>query len=215
MKKYKVYMHTNTSNDKKYIGITSQRLNSRFRDGQGYDLGYSRPTYFFNAICKHGWDNFETTVLASGLSADEAKMKEIELIREYNTNNRQLGYNISEGGDVRVGRMKLSKEERKRRSDYMRNRVVSDETRKKMSEAKKDYIPWNKGKTGIYSEERLAKLTIGKKVVDAYGNIFKSIKACAEHYGIDRGNLNAYVTGRVNMPKKYKHLGIEYYNGKE
>ena len=34
----------------------------------------------------------------------------------------------------------------------------SMEAKKKMSLAKQNYIPWNKGKTGVYSEETLGKL---------------------------------------------------------
>lgn len=32
----------------------------------------------------------------------------------------------------------------------------------KMAVAKKNYIPWNKGKTGIYSEEILKKMAEGR-----------------------------------------------------
>ena len=38
--------------------------------------------------------------------------------------------------------------------------VYSDETRQKMSESSKGQIPWNKGKTGVYSEETRQKMSL-------------------------------------------------------
>lgn len=55
---------------------------------------------------------------------------------------------------------------------------ISEETRRKLSEARKGKIPWNKGKTGIYSEETKQKISNtlkenipwnkGKKMSEAY-----------------------------------------------
>ena len=48
----------------------------------------------------------------------------------------------------------------------LRGRKISEESRKHISEACKGRVPWNKGKTGIYSEETINKLRIanlGKK----------------------------------------------------
>ena len=89
-------MHTNKINDKKYIGITC-RENPKWRWGQ-YGQKYQDSRYFWNAIQKYGWENFEHKILFYNLSEEEAKQKEIELIAKYNTTNRKLGYNISAGG---------------------------------------------------------------------------------------------------------------------
>lgn len=47
-----VYVHTSPSG-KKYVGVTSQYPNARWRNGKGYK---SSPA-FNNAIQKYGWDN--------------------------------------------------------------------------------------------------------------------------------------------------------------
>ena len=92
---YTVYMHVNKIDNKKYIGITMQDPKIRWgSNGSGY-LGCN---VFYNAINKYGWDNFEHIILHEGLTQDEACIKEVELIKEYNTTNRLYGYNISEGG---------------------------------------------------------------------------------------------------------------------
>ena len=92
---YIVYMHT-CPNGKKYIGITSQTPERRWQKGKGYAYG-SNP-YFYNAIEKYGWDNIEHTILFRNLTKDEAEEKEIELIKEHKTSQREYGYNIDLGG---------------------------------------------------------------------------------------------------------------------
>lgn len=95
-KTWYVYMHTNTINNKKYIGITSNTPSRRWRkDGYGY-----RKQPFGNAIKKYGWDAFNHDILYSGLTKEDALEKEMSLIKQYNTCDPLYGYNITEGGDV-------------------------------------------------------------------------------------------------------------------
>lgn len=93
-RKWCVYMHINKINNKKYIGITYQKPSLRWRSrGQGYRTC----TYFYNAIKKYGWDNFEHKILLENLTEEEAEKKEIELIKFYGTQVPN-GYNIDAGG---------------------------------------------------------------------------------------------------------------------
>lgn len=93
---YKVYIHKNKLNGKVYIGITSQPVNQRWRNGTNY---YGNE-YFNNSIKKYGWNNFEHEVLYDGLTKEEAEQIEIELIKHYNSTNRDKGYNIENGGNT-------------------------------------------------------------------------------------------------------------------
>lgn len=93
---YTVYCHTNRINGKKYIGITKQRPSKRWHNGEGY----IESPRFYNAIKKYGWHNFTHEILYTGLSQEEAKQKEIDLIAEWNLNDENFGYNISLGGDM-------------------------------------------------------------------------------------------------------------------
>lgn len=81
-------------NGKKYYGITSQKLNRRWRNGNGYKKKYII-TY---AIEKYGWDNIEKKVLFTGLTQEEASKIEIELITKDKTTDRKYGYNLAPGG---------------------------------------------------------------------------------------------------------------------
>ena len=91
---YCVYKHTNVINGKVYIGITSEDPKIRWNNGNGY----KRQPYFWNAIQKYGWDNFQHEVLFDKLSEEDACQKEIDLISFYNSNDKECGYNISFGG---------------------------------------------------------------------------------------------------------------------
>lgn len=95
---YTVYCHKNKINGKIYIGITSQNAERRWQKGAGY---YG--TYFYNAIKKYGWDGFEHQILAEGLTKEQAEAMEIHLIAKHNSTDREIGYNIAEGGKVIVG----------------------------------------------------------------------------------------------------------------
>ena len=60
--KYTVYMHITPSN-KRYIGITCQDVQQRWRNGKGYKKNQA----FFNAIKKYGWDNIRHDVVERDL----------------------------------------------------------------------------------------------------------------------------------------------------
>lgn len=94
-KKYCIYCHTNNINKKKYIGITKRNPKYRWNNGKGY---FSN-SYFYNAIEKYGWENFNHEVLFENLEEIEAKSLEIKLIKEMNTTFPN-GYNITLGGDI-------------------------------------------------------------------------------------------------------------------
>ena len=91
---YTVYMHTCLKNNKKYIGITMCKPEQRWQNGKAY-----RTCRLFNsAIKKYGWDNFEHKILFSQLTKKEASDMEISLIKKYQSNNINFGYNLDSGG---------------------------------------------------------------------------------------------------------------------
>ena len=96
---FTVYKHT-TPSGRVYIGITSVDVKDRWMSGHGY----RHNSYFENAIKKYGWNNIKHEILLTELSKDEAENAEIELIKQFNSNNRKYGYNIESGGNSQ-GRM--------------------------------------------------------------------------------------------------------------
>ena len=106
-----VYLHTNKINGKKYVGITSQKPERRWNNGNGY----KDSPRFWNAIQKYGWDNFKHEVLLTRETYDYACQAEKCLIRHYKTRNPAYGYNLTAGGDGIFG-YKCTEEELKQRS---------------------------------------------------------------------------------------------------
>lgn len=98
MRTFVVYMHVNKLNNKKYVGITCQVPEKRWKRGSCY----RGSPHFYNAILKYGWDNFEHLILFSNLSEAEAKQLEIELIATYQLRNPDFGYNLAVGGQGRL-----------------------------------------------------------------------------------------------------------------
>lgn len=95
MTDYCVYMHENRINGKRYIGITSDKPENRWQNGHGY----YKNKHFCDAIKKYGWDSFRHSILFSGLTKDQACFIERRLIKEYNTQDKRFGYNITDGGE--------------------------------------------------------------------------------------------------------------------
>ena len=130
---WKVYKHT-SPNGKVYIGITGQKLERRWRNGNGY----KRCSIFWRAIEKYGWNNIEHEKMAEGLTKEEAEKMEIELISQYKSNRCEFGYNSASGGLAN----KPSKETKRKLSEInkgenhpMWGKHHSEETKKKISEA--------------------------------------------------------------------------------
>lgn len=130
MGNFVVYRHTSPSG-KVYIGITCQNPEQRWQNGNGY----KNNEYFARAIKKYGWDNFEHEILYRELSKEEAERIEIELIAKHKSTEPKNGYNISGGG---YGSAHHSEETKKRISEAKKGVSIWDEeARKKMSEERR------------------------------------------------------------------------------
>jgi group I intron endonuclease len=147
-KTYCVYIHTNKINGKKYVGQTCKKPESRWANG----CGYKTQKYFYRAIEKYGWDGFEHEIIASNLTKAEADQLEKDLIKSFNTQNPDNGYNLTGGGDGMFGWTPSDEWIKKQRElntgehNPFFGKRHSEETKKKISEANSGNIPGNKGK---------------------------------------------------------------------
>lgn len=176
---YTVYMHI-CPNEKRYIGITSQRCEERWKRGKGY----TNNRYFTNAIEKYGWDNIEHVIIKTDISKEEACALEKQYIKLYDTTNREKGFNISTGGESS--------------SEGFRH---SEEAKRKISAA-------NKGKK--LSKDSIEKTMAHKrKKVEVYSLSLELIKVCdslteAERLtGVDNSNISATCKGKYSQFKGY------------
>lgn len=130
-----VYIHK-FPNGKVYIGITSKSAEKRWRDGKGYKT----QKLMWKAIKKYGWNNIEHLVLYENLEETEAKSKEKELIKQYNSNDRKYGYNLTIGGDGVIGYTYTDEAKEKMRQAQLGHKA-STEAIENMKKAKKGHPP--------------------------------------------------------------------------
>lgn len=148
-----IYKYTNKVNGKIYIGQTIDEHRRIINHRNAYS-----DSLFHKAIKKYGFDSFEYSVLER---VDESLLddKETYWIEYYKSNDRQLGYNLTSGGEGTRG-YRYTEEQRKNRSVQSKgNKSFSghthtDEYKKKMSEL-------NKGK--VLSEETRMKISESHK----------------------------------------------------
>jgi group I intron endonuclease len=190
--KYTVYMHKNKINDKVYIGQTSTSVDQRWRDGKGY----KGCTLFEKAINKYGWDNFEHIIMADNLTKEVSSQMEKDLITLYDSRNPQKGYNISIGGDSGHAGVSMSIEARRKIGESQKGKIVSQETRRKMSLA-------SKGRSPSALALQMASKTHNIEVVQLtlsgeYVSSYCSSAEASRQTGINESTINACCNNRDN-----------------
>lgn len=213
MKEYTVYMHISPSN-KRYIGITSQSIKIRWQNGKGY----RKNIYITRAIEKYGWDNFQHLIVAKGLTERDAKWLEIELIKVWNSSNREYGYNISLGGESwncseetrkkisenNKGKHKMSEEHKQKISKIHKGKIVTEESRKKMSESRKGKLKGeNNPFYGKHHTEESRKKMSENVICITTNTVFNSIKEGAEYYNIKSNHISCCCRGERKSCGKY------------
>lgn len=135
---YTVYMHT-APNGKMYVGITGQKPEKRWRNGNGYN----KNKYFYRAIQKYGWNNFKHEIICTGLdTAEQAGRVETTFIKGLGLTNPDKGYNHSTGGESGHAGIHPSAETRRKISESLKRTYLNHpELRLKMSEAQKGRHP--------------------------------------------------------------------------
>lgn len=196
---YCVYIHTNKSNGKKYIGITSQNVSRRWRNGNGYYLN----EHFSRAIEKYGWDGFSHEIVKAGLSKADACLLEMQLIAEYKANDWHYGYNGSAGGEYPAAGLVHSPETRKKMSEAHKGRKVSAEGRRNMSIAAKKR---GNGMTGKVGSE-CKKTGLVKQIDIQTGEVLRTFWGCyeaARETGFSKSSIQRAAKGERRQAGGFK-----------
>ena len=194
-----IYKIINLVNGKVYIGQTFNKggFEGRYRySGKGIERVYKYykkrenskdggNNYLLHSIEKYGFEAFEVNeVFDIAFSLEELNLKEQLYISLYNSDNKNFGYNHQKGGNNHS----VNNETKKRMSEakkgkcagednYFYGKHHTEETKRKISEAKK----------GKYRGENNGHAI--KIICINTGEIFTCIQYACDKYGLDASNL--------------------------
>jgi len=147
-----IYKTTNLINNKIYIGKRIFNKDKFFRNKY-----YGSGKLLKEAINKYGLDSFNREVLEE---VDNYLLEEREIywIKFYNSNNLEIGYNLTIGGNSKYGRKVGS---------------MSDHTKKKISESVSKYLkenghPFQNKNHSDESKEKIRNKLIGRKLPEEH-----------------------------------------------
>lgn len=203
MKNNDVYKITNKVTGKVYIGITNQGAGARYRH-HWYEARTGEPAPIHRSMAKYGEENFTLEIIDFAETYEELKEKEKYWIKQYDSMNREKGYNLTEGGDGTFGRLHSEETKEKIRQKAI-GRKASEETKKKMSEAQKKYKDMHKAHADAIRSLNQKAIV----VYDLEGNIveeFDTTKECAEKYNVTSTTVKYYC--RSEQPKVIKKFNL-------
>ena len=213
MKEYCIYLHRNKINGKVYIGQTCQKPEKRWN----YGHGYKNCPRFYSAIVSYGWNNFEHIILENNLTSDEANEKEQYYIKKYNSQNPDLGYNLTEGGsslseywktpehrELQSQNKKLYFKEHpdKKIENDMHLKEIAQKSAKIRSEKMKENYA-NQGGLFHLNESRKKRI----KCVET-NEIFTSLSEASKKYNISVGNISSVIHGKRKSAGGYHWIEL-------
>jgi len=111
-----VYRITNKTNNKIYIGCTTQGIEHRKKEHYSRCFKVGRKSKLCDSMKKHGFDNFEFEIIKDYETPEEMFLNEIYYIGFYNS--KETGYNLTIGGEGCLG-YKHTEETKKFISDFL------------------------------------------------------------------------------------------------
>jgi group I intron endonuclease len=158
-----IYLVENTITGKIYIGKTGLNGQRRLYKHKGNAIKRNLPGLLYNSMRKHGVDNFTVRELGH-TSKQFINMLEKLYILIYDSQNKDVGYNMTAGGDggaIGVGR-KLSEARKIAVGNSSRGRKWSPEQREVLMAARKKQADENRGKPRPEMQGRVGPMK-GKK----------------------------------------------------
>lgn len=182
-----------------------------------YGHGYKNCPRFYSAIVSYGWSNFEHIILENNLTSDEANEKEQYYIKKYNSQNPDLGYNLTEGGsslseywktpehrELQSQNKKLYFKEHpdKKIENDMHLKEIAQKSAKIRSEKMKENYA-NQGGLFHLNESRKKRI----KCIET-DEIFASLSEASKKYNISVGNISSVIHGKRKSAGGYHWIEL-------
>lgn len=205
MDNWTLYEHISPSG-KIYVGVTSRKVAQRWgSNGNRYLFkanGKFIHPHFAQAIIKYGWNNFIHKIVASNLGEKTAKNMEKDLIAFNKA--KGISYNITDGGDGRLGTTFNHSEESKHLISINHRRVQTEATKVKISKAQLGK-KFSQGRKNLLQEahnfERVKVEQYSKNsiFIASYNSIMDAERAT----GVKSGNISAACRGKIRTAGGY------------
>lgn len=141
-----IYLITNNVNGKQYVGQSVGIKKRLSRHKRAARTKHKREAFYLhNAIAKHGVDNFKFEVLLYADDAEYLNLMEQRIIAGYNTMS-PFGYNLDSGGGVDRKVSTFAKSKLLGRTPWNKGIPITEEQRKRQSEAMMGKVSPQKGK---------------------------------------------------------------------
>lgn len=208
-----IYMATNLTTGKAYIGVTTKslscRINKHYRDSVRYTYAFA------NALRKYPPDNWKWTILYEDIPRDTLGLAETCMIFVHDTYNN--GYNSTMGGEDnpmnyascrrKVSLSKLGKprpDQSRRITLINKNREYTGEMRSRISDRTSGARNSMYGKSHSVTSRLAIAQQLGSRSFRVYQNgeligTWINKKECARALGIDNSSITKYLNkGRKN-----------------
>jgi hypothetical protein len=133
-------------NGKRYVGVEAKHGARITFHSRGYNSKSKNPQVVTKAISKYGWDTCKWRYLITNASKEDAFKLEKFFIKQFQTQDREKGYNICAGGRGGSG-YPVSLQTRQKLSIINKGKKLSLETRAKMR-GRCGPKPWLRGFPG-------------------------------------------------------------------
>ena len=205
---YSIYKVKCIINNKIYIGFTEniKRRKQLHLDTSNNTNNKEYKYSFHNALRKHGKENFEWEIIYQSKNKEYTlNIAEDYFIDEYNSMNRNFGYNMTSGGKGGSGII-VSEETRRKISVAAKGRIMKEETKIKLSKALKGRIfsEEHKRKIGEANRRRVVTEETKQKLREYNTGLKQSTETIAKRVAKTKGKVQKPNPQRaINISKRY------------
>lgn len=194
---YYVYKITNQINNKIYIGKASDpyvrwhvhKTTARLGANNPIYEGRGAYNYIHRAINKHGEENFLFEIIAEFRSEEKSFAHEILLIKNMQTRNPKIGYNLTDGGEGSSGRRHSQKA-----IELIRKKALG----RKHSNATKKEMSRTRAGEGCKHNKLVSSQVIEIRALHKAGHTYASL---GRLFGVTRTHIRS-----ICLRRKWKHI---------
>ena len=196
MKTGVIYKHINKTNNKVYIGSTTQNPKRRWRKSNNSFKSYNQCPAFYNALKLHGWDSFESSIIEDNIPVNQLKEKEEFYIKQYNS-LAPNGYNTT---NIVDGSFIKSLETRQKISDKAKN-YEKREPSNKNKHVLVDNIPHKK----CPKCEELKLLSEYNRSSQSWDRLMRICRDCQKKHQLTYKSPNKKTLSKEELELSYKN----------